>query len=226
VSESVDSVVIGAGVVGLAIARSLALAGREVVVLEAADQIGTGISSRHSEVIHAGLYYATGSLKARLCVQGRQQLYAYCTARGVPFRQTGKLIVATDETQHPALRAIAERGRANGVHDLQWLEAHEAMAIEPALSCTGALLSPSTGIIDSHGMMAALHADAESAGAMFAFRTPFEGATVTGDGHVVHAGGEEPIDLHCRVLVNCAGLSAPRRRVLRQGASLLARPAR
>ena len=207
-SERVECLVIGAGVVGLAVARELAAAGREVIVVEAADRIGTGVSSRHSEVIHAGLYYAPGSLKARLCVEGRERLYAFCRSRGVGHRQTGKLIVATDPTQHPALERIAARAAANGVTDLRWLEPGEATALEPALRCTGALLSPSTGIVDSHGVMDALHAEALDAGAMFAFETPVVGGEVAGDGIAVRTGGDEPMELHCSAVVNAAGLGA------------------
>ena len=148
--DQVDCVVIGAGVVGLAVARELALQGREVMVLEAADAIGTGTSSRNSEVIHAGIYYPQGSLKARLCVAGRGMLYAYAQARGIAHQRCGKLIVATDESQVAQLHAIQAKAAANGVHDLQWLDASQAQALEPQLACVAALLSPSTGIVDSH----------------------------------------------------------------------------
>jgi L-2-hydroxyglutarate oxidase LhgO len=164
-----DCVVVGAGVVGLAVARALALAGREVVVLEAAEGIGTGTSSRNSEVIHAGIYYPKGSLKARLCVQGKQALYAYCAERGVPHRRCGKLIVATEAAQLATLADIRAKAAANGVGDLTPLSRQEAQALEPEIECVGALLSPSTGIIDSHAFMLALQGDAEHAGAVFAF---------------------------------------------------------
>ena len=145
--EKADCIIIGAGVIGLAVARELALAGREVIVLEAAGAIGTGISSRNSEVIHAGLYYPPGSLKARLCVEGKQRLYAYCLERGVEARAIGKLLVAASEAQVPKLAAIKENAERNGVRDLVWLSSEEARALEPEVRCTAALFSPSTGIL-------------------------------------------------------------------------------
>src|SRR3970040_309388 len=157
--DRVECVVVGAGVVGLAIARALALAGREVVILEAEDAIGTHTSSRNSEVIHAGIYYAPGSLKARACVAGRERLYAYCAERGVPHRRCGKLIVASNAAQLPELEAILARAHANGVADVTRIGAHEAHALEPELSCVDALYSPSTGIIDSHALMLACLGD-------------------------------------------------------------------
>ena len=172
--DRVDAVVIGAGVVGLAVARALALRGLETVVLEAETAIGTGTSSRNSEVIHAGLYYPQGSWKARLCVQGRQMLYRYAEERGIAYRRCGKLVVATSKAQLPALRQVIEAAGRNGVTDLQWLEADAAHALEPALSCVAAVLSPSTGIIDSHGYMLALQGDLEAAGGMIAFASPVE----------------------------------------------------
>ena len=179
--EQVDCVVIGAGVVGLAVARALAQAGREVVLLEAAAAIGTGTSSRNSEVIHAGLYYPPGSLKARLCVRGRELLYAYCAERGIAHRRCGKLIVATEAAQEPALQALRRRAEACGVHDLQWMDAMQARALEPALHCTAALLSPSTGIVDSHGLMLSLQGDAEAHGAMLALMSPLQRLRRAGD---------------------------------------------
>ena len=170
--DQVDCVVIGAGVVGLAVARALALRGREVMVLEAADAIGTGTSSRNSEVIHAGIYYPQGSLKARLCVVGKDMLYAYAQERGIAHQRCGKLIVATDETQIPQLHAIQAKAAANGVHDLQWLDANQAQALEPQLACVVALLSPSTGIVDSHAYMLALQGDLEHAGGLVALNSP------------------------------------------------------
>ena len=163
-ADAVDCVVVGAGVVGLAVARALALQGREVMVLESADAIGTGISSRNSEVIHAGLYYPTDSLKAKLCVRGRDMLYAYCTERNVPHSRCGKLLVATSPGQLSSLESIQARAQANGVLDLHWLGRHEAQAMEPALECVAALFSPSTGIVDSHALMLALLGDLEHAG--------------------------------------------------------------
>ncbi len=207
-TERVDTVVVGAGAVGLAIARRLALAGREVVVAEAANAVGTGTSSRNSEVVHAGIYYPPGSLKARACVAGRKALYAYCAERGVACRAVGKLIVAADVGQWDKLRATVQQARANGVDDLRELTAQEAQALEPELSCVGALLSPSTGIIDSHGYMLALQGDLEAAGGVVAFNAPLLSATVTGDGFALEIGGAEPMRLDCRRLVNAAGLDA------------------
>ncbi len=203
-----DSVVIGAGVVGLAVARALALSGREVIVLEAADAIGTGTSSRNSEVIHAGIYYPNDSLKARLCVEGKNRLYGYCAERGVNHRRCGKMIVATDESQIEGLRGLERKSHANGVTDVQWLDGKDAMALEPALTCVAALLSPSTGIIDSHGLMLAYQGDAEDAGAAIAFLSPFVAGEVTDAGIRIEAGGAEPMSLLAREVVNSAGLFA------------------
>lgn len=207
--ESVDCVVVGAGVVGLAIARSLALAGREVLLLEGAEAIGTGTSSRNSEVIHAGIYYPAGSLMARHCVAGRRMLYAFCAERGVPHARCGKLIVATSEEEAGRLAQIQSRAAANGVEDMRVLSREEALALEPSLSCHGALLSPSTGIIDSHAYMLALQGDAENAGAVLAFHSPVLSGRVVPEGIVLEAGGAEPMTLLCRSLVNAAGLGAP-----------------
>jgi L-2-hydroxyglutarate oxidase LhgO len=209
VNVDIDCVVVGAGVVGLAVARALALSGREVVLVEAGEGIGTGISSRNSEVIHAGIYYPSGSLKAQLCVEGKQRLYAFCDERGVDYQRLGKLIVATDEVQCAALRRLLEQGRRNGVDDLHWLDAEQARALEPALSCVAALWSPSTGIVDSHALMLALQADAEANGASIAFHTPLVSARCTEHGFDLHMGGAQPMTLSCRELINCAGLSAP-----------------
>ena len=206
--ETTEAIVIGAGVVGLAVARALAMAGREVVIVEANAAIGSATSSRNSEVIHAGLYYPPGSWKARLCVRGRMLLYAYCEQHGVAFRRCGKLVVATDASQHDALAALMARGRACGVDDLRWLDVAQAMALEPALHCTAALHSPSTGIIDSHGLMLALLGDAQAHGAMLALQSPVQGLKVRTDGLVVEVGGSEPMQLHAREVVNCAGLHA------------------
>ena len=162
--EHVDTVVIGAGVVGLAVARELALGGRDVLVLEREPSFGTGTSARNSEVIHAGIYYPQGSLKAQLCVEGRDRLHRYCTERGIAHDRCGKLIVATTASQQHALPTIVERARANGVNDLRVLSAVEARSMEPALQCFGAVFSPSTGIVDSHALMLSLLGDLEQAG--------------------------------------------------------------
>ncbi len=206
-TESVDCAVIGAGVVGLAVARALALRGREVLVLEAAPAIGTGTSSRNSEVIHAGIYYPAGSLKARLCVQGREMLYAYCAARGVPYRRCGKLIVATRPEQQAQLHAIAAHAAANGVADLQWLDRDAARALEPALECVAALHSPSTGIVDSHALMLALQGDLEHAGGLVALNSPLDHAQCTQDAILLIA--NDGTRLQARTVVNAAGLAAP-----------------
>ena len=210
--DSVDAIVIGAGVVGLAVARALARQGLETLVLEREDAIGTGTSSRNSEVIHAGLYYAPGSLKARLCVDGREQLYAYCASHGIAHSRCGKLIVATSAEQVPALEVLMQRARANGVDDLALLSAAEAIVLEPELRCDAALLSPSSGIVDSHALMLALQGDLERAGGAVVLRSPVEGALcdANGDrGHRVEVGGTEPMPLRARLVVNAAGLHAP-----------------
>jgi L-2-hydroxyglutarate oxidase LhgO len=205
--DRVDAVVIGAGVVGLAAARALAQAGRETVVLEAQTAIGQGVSSRNSEVIHAGLYYRPGSLKARLCVRGKELLYPFCEAGGVGHRRCGKLTVAQNDAELAALRSLQERAAANKV-PVQWLGAAQARQLEPALSCVAALLSPSTGIVDSHGFMSAVQGDLESAGGMIAFASQAVAAALgsSGDHHVVvTADGTE---LATRVIVNSASLHA------------------
>ena len=188
--ESVESVVIGAGVVGLAVARALAMAGREVIVLEAEDAIGTHTSSRNSEVIHAGIYYPKGSLKAKSCVQGKQLLYEYCVEHGVPHQRSGKLIVATEEKQLPELQEIQKKARANSVTDVVWMSREQALALEPELRCVAALYSPSTGIIDSHALMLAYLGDAEAHGAMLALKSPLEKAEVVSEGIVLRVGSE------------------------------------
>jgi len=207
--ESVDCVVVGAGVVGLAVARALALAGREVIVLDAAEDIGTETSSRNSEVIHAGIYYPAGSLMARFCVAGRKALYAYCRQKAVPHVNCGKLIVATNATEDAMLAGIQRRAEANGVTGMRVLGAAEAIGLEPNLSCTSALLSPVTGIIDSHAFMLALQGDAENAGTVMAFRSPVTGGRVVQGGVEIAVGGADPMTLRCRLLVNSAGLHAP-----------------
>ena len=207
--DKVDCVVIGAGVIGLAIARRLALAGREVIVLEAAEGIGTVTSSRNSEVIHAGIYYRAGSLMARMCVSGKQALYRYCNEHGIPYRNCGKLIVATTPQETGKLQSIRSHAQANGVLDMQTLSGAAARALEPALNCDAALLSPSTGIIDSHAYMLALRGDAEDAGAACAFHTPLLRAKAAAGRIEIEAGGDAPMTLQCDLLINAAGLGAP-----------------
>jgi L-2-hydroxyglutarate oxidase LhgO len=207
-ADSIDCVVIGAGVVGLAVARALALEGRDVVVLEAADAIGTETSSRNSEVIHAGIYYPAGSLKARFCVEGKHFLYAYCAERGIPHRRCGKMIVATRPGQDAYLDKLRAQALANGVDDLRLVDGAAARAIEPELACDAALLSPSTGIIDSHSLMLAYQGDAEAHGAVVAFLSPVLGGEVRNDGIDLRVGGAEPTTLRARLVVNAAGLGA------------------
>lgn len=211
-TETVECAVIGAGVVGLAIARSLALAGRETIILEAADAIGTVTSSRNSEVIHAGIYYPEGSFKARFCVEGRKRLYDYCESHGIPHKKCGKLIVFTDENNLSMLSEISDRARQNGVTDIEILSAQEARNLEPNLACAGALLSPSTGIIDSHSYMLALQGDAEAEGAMIAFKSNVISGERDREGLKLWIKTEEDGDvypLNCRSVINAAGLSAP-----------------
>lgn len=208
ITESVDCVVIGAGVIGLAVARKLAQSGREVIVLEAAKTIGTETSSRNSEVIHAGIYYPQHSLKAHLCVLGREALYRYCQARHVPHRASGKLIVATSKAQVPVLQQLIEKAACNGVTDLHWLSPEQVHDMEPAIRCVAALRSPSSGIIDSHAFMLALQGDAEHAGALFAFLSPVKTGEIREEGTALEVGGDEPMRLIARSVINCAGLHA------------------
>jgi L-2-hydroxyglutarate oxidase LhgO len=208
--EQIDCVVIGAGIVGLACARALALSGREVVVLEGEAAIGTHTSSRNSEVIHAGIYYPQGSLKARLCVEGRQMLYVFCAEHGVEHRRCGKLIVATDADQRAALDRLRAQAEANGVGDLVRLAPEAVRELEPAIHCVDALLSPSTGIIDSHGFMLALLGDAEAHGAMLAFSSPLVRGRAGGDKIELEIGGVAPIGIAARTVINSAGLYAQR----------------
>jgi len=210
VSESqVECVVIGAGVVGLAVARALAQSGREVLVLERQRWIGAETSSRNSEVIHAGLYYPKGSLKAITCIEGRKALYDYCAERAVPHKRLGKLLVACRDEEVKSLESVWERARANGVNDLAWLSAAEAKALEPNLVCVKAFLSPSTGIIDSHALMLAYQADLEAAGALVVHLAPVLGGRVEEQGILLEVGGAEPMSLRTELLVNSAGLYAP-----------------
>ena len=208
-SVDIDCVVVGAGVIGLAVAREMALAGHEVLVIEAGEAIGIGTSSRNSEVIHAGIYYPPGSLKAQLCVEGKHALYAYCESHGVTTRKTGKLIVAKDAAQLRQLEILLERGFQNGVNDLRLLDRGQALTLEPELECVAALYSPSTGIVDSHALMLALQGDAEAAGTGVAFFSPLLSAEVIAEGFLLQVGGETPMALSCRLLINAAGLRAP-----------------
>jgi L-2-hydroxyglutarate oxidase LhgO len=200
--------VIGAGVVGLAVARAVALAGHEVIVAEATGGIGNGVSSRNSEVIHAGMYYPTGSLRARHCVRGRRMLYEFCASHGVPHKKVGKLIVATEEKQTAKIEGIARQGEINGVEGLEFLGGNSARAMEPALYCVAALLSSETGIIDSHGFMLALEGDLEDRGGMIAFNTPVEGLHCSPQGWEVRFGGAEAGTLVVDAVINSAGLGA------------------
>ncbi len=205
----IDCVVVGAGVIGLAVAREMALGGHEVLLIEAGAAIGMGTSSRNSEVIHAGIYYPPGSLKAQLCVEGNRRLYNYCERHGVATRRPGKLIVAKDEAQMVGLEALLERGLQNGVGDLRLLDQQAALAMEPALACVAALYSPSTGIVDSHALMLALQGDAQAGGADIVFNTPLLKARVTTEGFMLELGGTAQMSLSCRRLINAAGLQAP-----------------
>jgi L-2-hydroxyglutarate oxidase LhgO len=206
----VQCLVIGAGIVGLACAKKLAEAGIEVVILEAADSIGTETSSRNSEVIHAGIYYPKGSLKARHCVAGKKQLYRYCESHGVPYRRLGKLIVAATEEEIPLLKGIQEKALANGVEDLRFLSRDEIKMKEPEIQVKAALFSPSTGIIDSHAFMLAMLGDAEIKGAMLAVKSKVLRGVVIDPGHsfiVATESGEE--EIKTKLVINSAGLSAP-----------------
>lgn len=206
--EKVECIVIGAGVIGLAVARQLTRAGREVVVVEAAARIGTEMSSHNSEVIHAGIYYPRDSLKARSCVAGRKALYAYCAEHGVAHRKLGKLIVATGEEEVERLQGLRAGAAMNGVTDLVSLDAAAAREMEPALRCLAALHSPSTGIIDGHALMLSLQGAAEDLGAAIAFNSPVLGGSVEGDGITLRIGGGEPMTLKARTVVNATGLKA------------------
>lgn len=207
--EKVDCIVVGAGVVGLACAKFLAEAGREVIVLEAADMIGSETSSRNSEVIHAGIYYPTGSFKAKACVEGKRFLYDYCAERGIPHKRLGKLIVASEASETPRLEALRRKAAENGVDDLRLLSAGEVAQLEPAVRAVGGLFSPSTGVIDSHSLMLAYRGDAEAAGAMIAFLSPVVGGRIRAEGGVaVDVGGDAPMTLAADLVVNSAGLDA------------------
>lgn len=209
--DVIDTVVVGAGVIGLACADALARAGREVVVVEADSRYGSGISSRNSEVIHSGIYYAPGSDKARLCVDGRRRLYEFCAEHGVPYRPCGKLVVATKQAQRAELEQLQARGVLHGVEGMRLLERGEAQRLEPHLTCVAALLSESTGIVDSHALMTALLGRAQQHGASLALRTRFDSAAMTADGafevRLSDTGGATHVI--ARRLVIAAGLTAP-----------------
>ena len=207
-TERVDAVVVGAGVVGLAIARRLALDEREVIVLERHDAVGSETSSRNSEVIHAGIYNLPRHLKTTLCVTGRAMLYRYCAEHGVPHARLGKLIVAVEQAEIATLAKIKEQGEINGVDDLVWLTGDAAMALEPQLVCVAAVLSPSTGIVDAHQLMLALEGDIEDAGGVVVLKAPVEAGEVRNDGIRLSVGGAEPMQLQARTVINAAGLGA------------------
>jgi L-2-hydroxyglutarate oxidase LhgO len=207
--ETLDCAVIGAGVVGLAIARKLAISGRDVVILEAEDAFGTHTSARNSEVIHAGIYYASGSMKAQLCVAGRKALYPYCTEHDIKHQRIGKVIVACDETEVAGLKKYKAQAEANGVDDLRLLTPAELAEMEPNVRCVAGFLSPSTGIIDSHGLMLSYLGEAEDRGVMLALSSPVLSGRVESDGIVLHVGGKEPMTVKCRTVVISAGLRAP-----------------
>lgn len=206
--EKLDCIVIGAGVIGIAIGRRLALAGREVVILEAEPNIGSHTSSRNSEVIHAGIYYPENSLKAKLCVAGRELLYRYCEDRQVAFQRTGKIIVATSAADLPSLHKYAAQAKANGVNDLKWLSCNDVLNMEPAVRCEAGLLSPSTGIIDSHSFMLALQGELETANGSIVCRSRIGNVRVRDGVFDVDVGSDSPYTVSCDYLVNAAGLWA------------------
>lgn len=209
-TERVDCVVIGAGIVGLALARAVAATGREVVIVEQADMIGSETSSRHSEVVHAGIYYPPGSRKAEFCVAGKHALYAFCESHGIPHRRCGKIIVATSEDQHADLERIRENAAECGVRDLEWMTPEDVTGMEPEVRCVSALWSPSTGIVDSHALMLALQGDAEEAGAMLALLTPVTGGQVMNDGIRLDCGDDDAMSVIADIVINSAGLHAQR----------------
>ncbi len=209
VDFEIDCVVAGAGAVGLAVARELAQAGRDVVILEAGEAHGRGVSSRSSEVIHAGMYYTPGSLRARFCVEGKWLLYDFLKRHGVAHNNCGKLIVATTDDEVPVLQTIIQRGSANGVDDLELLDEGQALALEPALKCKAAILSPSTGMMDSAGLMLAVLGEAENAGASLATHSPIVGGRVGGHQIEIDVGGQEPMTIGCNLFVNATSLNAP-----------------
>ena len=211
--ERVDCVVVGAGVVGLAIAREMALQGRETIILERESAFGTVSSARNSEVIHAGIYYPKDSLKAKLCVEGNRLLYEYCRTHQVATQPYGKLIVAADETQMDDLQAIFYKAQGNGVPSIKMITGDEAMTLEPKLKCVAAILSSSTGIVDSHGYMLSLLGGFEDAGGMIAYQSPLISAKSIGSnaegGYELDIGGSDAMQIQTKLLINCAGISAP-----------------
>lgn len=222
--DRLDCVVIGAGVVGLASARTLAMQGREVVVLEKAKLIGSETSSHNSEVIHAGIYYAADSLKARFCVEGRKRLYPFMEERGIEHNKCGKLIVATNAAQVAELAGIKQRAERNGVDDLRFVEKAELQDLEPALSAEAALLSPSTGILDSHGLMLAYQGDMEDRGGAIAFGSSVDAMDVQDNGIVLTISGDTEMTLKAKTVVNSAGFSAPLLAAQTGGLSLAHQP--
>ncbi|MCW5751423.1 MAG: NAD(P)/FAD-dependent oxidoreductase [Alphaproteobacteria bacterium] len=207
-TEKVECIVVGAGVVGLAIARKLALAGREVLIAEAAETFGTGTSSRNSEVIHAGIYYVPGSLKGRLCLPGKFQLYDYCAERGIRHQRLGKFIVACSAAEIATLHELKARAFANGCDDVYLIDGAEARRQEPELVCHAALVSPSTGIVDSHGLMLSFLGDAEAMGATLAIHSPVTGVRHLDPGFEVSVGPDQDYRLRCDILINSAGLGS------------------
>jgi len=206
--EKLDCVVIGAGVIGLAVARAMSLEGREVVILEKTEGIGNHASSRNSEVIHAGMYYPTGSLKAAFCVAGGTELYRYCEKKRIRHRKIGKLIVAKTDADLSRLRDLERQARINGVLEFEMLGRSETLALEPALDVKASMFSPRTGILDSHGLLEALLKDSEEKGAMIVLESPVERGRVSDGGIVLEIGGHEPIEALCRTVINCAGADA------------------
>jgi len=205
--EQADCVVIGAGVVGLATARALARQGRDVLILESENMFGSVTSSRNSEVIHAGIFYKHGSLKERLCIEGRDKMYSFCDAYRVTANRTGKLVFAADDGELPGLQKLQTHANESGVY-MTMMDGDEAKKLEPNLTCKAALHSPLTGIVDSHGLMLAMLGDAEAHGAMIAYNSPVTAGRGEDGGPVIDVGGESPMRLKCRTVVNAAGLSA------------------
>jgi L-2-hydroxyglutarate oxidase LhgO len=207
--EKLDCAVIGGGVVGLAVARRLALQGRRVVLFEAEKSTGLHTSSRNSEVMHAGIHYPAGSLKARMCVQGRRMMAEYCQARGIAWQPIGKIVVAVEAAEVRQLEHVRVQAEACGVLDLTWLDAAQVRRLEPAVACVHGLASPSTGLVDSHGFMRSLAAEAQAAGADIVLASPVTGGAVDADGVELDVGGSDPGQFHFRTVINSAGFSAP-----------------